>query len=134
MNSAVPKTLLSSPPLRQIEPAGALGDGADAVEPVVAADKVAPWPAQDGWVEGADGLQRILARRVLAAVGAARIDDAVVDAAADVLDEAAVDQGLTFPISRSRSTRMVAIMVYPHRSFPQCHGVTRLLDLDRHAV
>ena len=87
----------------QFAAARALLFGADAVEPVVAAQEVAARIADDGVGLLAQGLQHVLAQAVLVGVGRLGVVDAFVDAAAHVLDEAAKEQG------RDRGDRSIGV-------------------------
>src|SRR5712691_786288 len=75
----------------ELRPARAVGDGPNAVEPVIAADEVAPGPAEHGHPEGTDRLQHVAAVAALVAQGRSLLEDAAVDAAAEMLDEVSKD-------------------------------------------
>src|SRR3977135_1078335 len=63
----------------------------DAVGPVVATDEVAAWPAQDGHAQITRGLQDGRAETVRVAEWRTLGVHAAIDAAAEMLDEGAVD-------------------------------------------
>ena len=67
---------------------------ADAVAPVVVGGEVAAGPAQQGDVELADGFEDVLAEAVGIGEGRLLFEDAAVDAAAEVLDEVAIEHGI----------------------------------------
>src|SRR5947209_699546 len=75
----------------ELGPARASIDGPDTVEPVIAADEVAPRPAQHGYAERADRLQDIEPVAARVAQGGALLEDSAVDAAAEMLDEVSED-------------------------------------------
>src|SRR5262249_54028080 len=72
-------------------PTGAIGRRADAVEPVVPADEVAAGPPEHRHAKGAHRLQDVLAEAARVAERRALLEDPAVDAAAEMLDEVAVD-------------------------------------------
>ena len=72
----------------------ALVAGADAVRPVVVGGEVAAGPAEQGDVELADGFEDVLAEAVGIGEGRLLFEDAAIDAAAEVLDEVAVELGI----------------------------------------
>jgi hypothetical protein len=73
----------------QFQPARPLLDRADTVFPVVAADEVAARVADDGWSQFAHQFQDVLAKAVGVGGGMAGLENAAVDAAAEMLDESA---------------------------------------------
>jgi hypothetical protein len=73
---------------------GRLLRGADAVAPVVGVGEAAAGPAQDGSLDGAHGVDEGLADAVVVGdLGVFADPDAVVDDAAEMLDEVGVELG-----------------------------------------
>src|SRR5215475_1210215 len=81
----------------ELAPAWARVHGAHAVEPVIAAHEVAARPAQHGHAQGPHGLQHVLAESALVAERRPFLEDAAVDAAAEVLDEVSEDPPVDLP-------------------------------------
>src|SRR5262249_19120376 len=75
----------------QLRPPGALFAPAHAVQPVVAADEVAPRPAEDGHPQRPDGVEHVAPEAPGVGQRRALVEDAAVDAAPEVLDEVAED-------------------------------------------
>src|SRR5262249_53106949 len=75
----------------------AVVDGSDAVEPVIAADEVAAWPAEHGHAERANGIEHVLPETALVGERRALVEDAAVDAATEVLDEVPEDAPVDTP-------------------------------------
>ena len=73
----------------EVEPARPLGDGADAVLPIVAGDEVAAGIAHDGRRELAHQLEHVLAEALGVGGRMAGLEDAAIHAAAEMLDEGA---------------------------------------------
>src|SRR5438094_688439 len=68
--------------------------GADAIEPVIAADEVAARPAQDGDAQRAHGIEDVGTKAARVGERGAFVVDPAVDAAAEVLDELAEDAAI----------------------------------------
>ena len=79
----------------QVEPARPLLHRADAVLPVVAGDKIAAGIAHDGRRQLADQSQHVAAETTLVRGGMAGLEDAAIDAAAEMFDEGAEQSGVS---------------------------------------
>ena len=75
----------------ELAPARPVRERPHPVEPVVAADEVAAGPAQDGYAQRPHRVEHVAPEPSLVAEGRALLEDAAVDAAADVLDEVSKD-------------------------------------------
>ena len=73
----------------EVEAPGPLGHRADAVFPIVAGDEVAARIAHDGGPELAHQLQHVLPKAAFVGTGMTGLEDAAIDAAAQMLDEGA---------------------------------------------
>ncbi len=67
---------------------------ADAVAPVVVGGEVAAGPAQEGDVQFAHGIEDVFAEAIGIGEGRLLFEDAAIDAAAEMFDEVAVEQGV----------------------------------------
>ena len=80
-----------------VETLGALVAGADAIHPVVVGREVASGPAQKPHVQVADGFDDVAAVAVGVGKRRALVENAALDATAEVLGEVAVDLGIDGP-------------------------------------
>ena len=98
--AAVLDELVGAEAIRLLGVPGELGaprplvPGADAIEPVIAADEVAARPAQDGDAQRAHGVEDVGTKAARVGERGAFVVDPAVDAAAEVLDELAEDAAI----------------------------------------
>src|SRR5690606_2959018 len=95
--------------------------GADAVPPVVAADEIAAGVADEAQPQGFQGLDNVEAEAIAIRARVARLEQAAVDAPAQVLDESAEDP----PVDRPHVVVQVQVKgCAPHRPNHTAHAAT----------